>query len=257
MINPPQTCQLEPWTLKGVKVWQANNAIAYPEMIARQTSPHYLEAREHIWEQRKRTYGPRLWNGIVYTVEKLNSKNDNLSLVLGQCEYKDILIKEELGAEHVAAHYGKDCVSPHLVICVIPITSDGLLALSIVGDGTIQEPGLVDLFGGTANCDEVAVSCFQDLSVQAVHELSEEAGLSSSLGDLTPWLLAGYDYKYTLIYQFHLQVSSTKLQVTLAESEVASILLVDPKEISSLTKRRCSLELQLLCYLLEDLKYEL
>lgn len=105
------------------------------------------------------------------------------------------MIKEKYGADRIATEYGEGLFAQHLIVCVIPITSDGFFIFPIVGDGTVQESGLIDLFGGTANQDEIAVTDFQDLSRFALHELKEEAGWSESCGRLKPWLLVSYDCK--------------------------------------------------------------
>lgn len=241
----------------NIKAWRANTANICTSDVRSQMSEVYLEKRELVWEKKKQTFRDCLWNGRVYTIDRIESINSSLSLYLGQCEYKDIIFKETLGLERIANDFGNNAIVQHLVICVVPITLDGLLVLSEVGDQTIQEQGLIDVFGGSANCDEVTVSCFDDLSKFAFKELNEEAGWSSSSGYLKPWLLVAYNGKFTLFYNFSLYDASTSMKVKLAQAEVASVLLANKNNFFALKNRRCSLEVEVLRHLLKDLKYEL
>lgn len=238
------------------QVWGLNNASLCHSQSRRVQCSEYIKAREKVWNEQKILYGSRLWNGVVYTIDRLEGQGD-VVLYLGQCEYKDIMIKESFGADLIATHYGESCVVQHLIICVVPITSDGLFVLSIVGDGTIQQSGMIDLFGGTANQDEVAVNDFHDLSKFALLEIKEEAGWSESCGRLKPWLLAKYNHKYAMFFQFQLNVSSTNLKTTLEKSEVSSILIATRADIAEMITEYCSVELRVFSLIIKDSNYEL
>lgn len=240
---------IDTWKLDNVQISEEHSTNSLPTC--------YLQGRELLWIAKKNELGDRLWNGIVYTIEQIGSVDGKLSLDLGRCEYKDILFKEAIGVQELLDTYGKNCLLQHLIVCVIPITTDELLILSEVGGGTSQQRGLVDLIGGTANRDEVNALCFDDLSQFAFRELKEEIGLGAEDGCLRPWVLVGYSGRFALLYTFHLYVSSQDLKYTLNEEEVASLVFVTREALLKNTNREHSLEIRVLRELLGDSGYDL
>lgn len=240
-----------------IDFWKVDNVQLHEANRTSSLSSAYLEKRELIWTSRKNTLGDRLWNGSVYSITSIDSVDGRLDLHLGQCEYKDILIKDSIGPQQVIDIYGKDSLFQHLIISVVPITSDGYFVLSKVGSETLHQQGLTDLIGGTANCDEVSVSCFADFSRFALNELEEEIGITTSTGCLTPAVLLRYSGRFNILYTFSLSKSSSEIKFSLNKTEVASVLLVKIKDILEETKQLCSHEVEALRELLRNGKSDL
>lgn len=138
----------------------------------------YRQERDACWEDLRVRHGERLWNGTVCTVRRVAVADGVLSLQLSQCEYKDILFKNHRGPERVIAAHGPGSIDAHACTTILPLTASDRALLGVVGEGTVQEPGLADIIGGTLNLDEGPIDGIDDVLSRTLEELAEESGLA-------------------------------------------------------------------------------
>jgi hypothetical protein len=144
--------------------------VAYP--------PDYLHERERAWERVKAIHGAHLWNGRIWTVRGAQARDGKLVLSTSACEYKDIVFKQEAGAGGVARRFGPDCLHVHGFTAAVPVTRDGYGYFGVVGRGTLQQEGLLDLIGGSLNLDERSLDTIGDVMMMTIEELEEEADIA-------------------------------------------------------------------------------
>jgi hypothetical protein len=146
----------------------------------------YLEEREEVWREEKRTYGDSLWNGAVSTIQGVCVTGKSVSIRTGQCEYKDIVFKKRVGPCAVRRRFGLTSFPVHAFTAALPVTEDGRVILGVVGGGTISPEGAIDLIGGTLNLDEHAIASFDDIQEFTARELRQETGLRVAASDCAP-----------------------------------------------------------------------
>jgi hypothetical protein len=157
-----------------------------PDLDPIERSREYLEERERVWQEKKNAYGDRLWNGRVCTVRSISVKDRAVVLRLSACEYKDILFKKQLGWMELQRRFPGEPVDIHAFTAALPITDDGQAVFGVVGRGTVQSEGLLDLIGGTLNIDEHPISSFDDIKQTTAREFEEEAGAHIPIAQWEP-----------------------------------------------------------------------
>ena len=128
----------------------------------------YLTEREKVWqvkmEEAVKT-GAQLWNGEVYTLDKLIQwTDDQILLNLGTCEYKDILYRiyqRSQSTEYLLNHP----VLQYLTVCCIPVTTDDRFVFGIRSGQTAVMQGSLSLIGGTLNKDKKKFTNFRTFSL--------------------------------------------------------------------------------------------
>ena len=70
---------------------------------------------------------------------------------------------------------------------VLPVDAGGKLLLGRVGALSIQEPGQLDLIGGTLNADEMTLQTLHALREFSIREFLEETGVRLSSRDVRLW----------------------------------------------------------------------
>ncbi len=164
----------QPWVLL---LDQPPRAVRWQVVAPVEHGEAYLQEREACWEELRARHGDRLWNGTVCTVRRVAVDDGVLSLHVSQCEYKDILFKNHRGPARVLAAHGAGSVEAHAFTAILPLDARGRAVLGVVGEGTVQQPGLADIIGGTLNLDEGPIAGIDDVLARTLEELSEESGL--------------------------------------------------------------------------------
>ena len=127
----------------------------------------YVSEREEVWNrelERAEETGIDIWNGIVYTIEELLQPDEEiLHIVLGSCEYKDIIFRIVKGRPNIINEYGISHLPKYITLDCIPVTKDGKFVFGIRGNSTLPDGGCIGLIGGTANKDEMEIRGFDDL----------------------------------------------------------------------------------------------
>lgn len=167
----------------------------------------YLNFREAFWLACKQKYGDKLWNGTVCTVETIRVKDQKIILEMGKCEYKDIMYKNQVGLEKFKA-FGLGRLIAHSFTCILPILKNKQIVLGVVGAGTVQSPGLIDIIGGTLNLDEKPITSFENIQQMTVNELQEETGMKISLLQLIPYSINYHDGCCFFLFVVKMQTDS-------------------------------------------------
>jgi 8-oxo-dGTP pyrophosphatase MutT (NUDIX family) len=142
-------------------------------------SADYLRGREQAWDRARHVHGDKLWNGRVCTVRGISVREGAVELSLSVCEYKDIIFKKDMGARALADLFGRGSVDFHAFAAAVPFTNDEGIVLGVVGGGTVQPEGVLDLVGGSMNVDEQPIVEFDDIRRALARELEEEAGIEA------------------------------------------------------------------------------
>lgn len=177
-------------------------------------SPGYLSERERIWQsrtQRAASRGDQLWNGEAYVVAHIfQPDEENISVQLTTCEYKDIVMRQELGAAGIASAFGKEHVFRFVTVDCIPVTSDGYGVFGVRARGTQVNAGWVGLIGGTLNRDEQTVQNAGDLEEFMIRELVEETSMPRPRS-IRLYALNLFREKYEFLYTFRLEETASQI----------------------------------------------
>ncbi|AVR98924.1 hypothetical protein [Pseudoduganella armeniaca] len=168
VVGQPWAYLPEPGTA-AVEIRQAAQAF--------EPSPAYLAAREEAWQAKARAQGRNLWNGPIYTAEAIHVEGGRHVLEIGRGEYKDIVFKRAVGARYIEQTFGAAHVRRHMFTALLPMDGAGNGLLGVVGSLTIQQPGILDLVGGSLGADEFELSSLQSIKQFTLTEFEEETGV--------------------------------------------------------------------------------
>ncbi|UTY57082.1 NUDIX hydrolase [Massilia sp. erpn] len=147
----------------------------------------YIAQREACWASECARLGKNLWNGVVYSTESIHWENTRLIVELGLVEYKDIVFKRVRGAETIADTFSPAAVKRHMFTAVMPVDAEGKVLLGRVGALSIQDPGLLDLVGGSLNTSELDLQTLDSIREFSTLEFVQETGVSLAPKDLRLW----------------------------------------------------------------------
>lgn len=193
----------------------------------KQLSPAYLQDREQVWalyQERSLQEGWHLHNGSVYTIEEFREIESGTQIVMGMCEYKDIIFKLHRGHLSVIEQYGKEHAFNHIVVAGILMTKDDKFIFGERKASKDKEKGTIDMIGGTLNADEMSVATFSDFAAFFVREVYEETGLRVQPGETKLITIHHYSGKFEFVYLVKLNQLSAHLHLNPTNDEFERIL---------------------------------
>jgi hypothetical protein len=195
------------------------------------TDKDYLDVRERLWEKKlkdAKEKGRQLFNGKVYTVEKLVSgKDDEIIISMSVCEYKDIIL-------NLAYLNGETDMQPFYqhsyVLCLIK-TIDDYYIFTETGSTMLVGAGRIDLIGGTLNQDEAVLTEFGDIRKFILKEIEEESGLQLE-GQLDLIAIGHFNLKFGFTFQLKIDMTKDELLSKVNLSEINALIALRKSEIT-------------------------
>jgi 8-oxo-dGTP pyrophosphatase MutT (NUDIX family) len=219
----------------------------------RNLSADYLVKRDEYWNYRAplaQSLGKQLWNGEVYTVEKIDFRFPlQAKIYLSTCEYKDILFARDYGLEKVAQEFGVDSIQSYITVCCIPVTAGDRFVLGIRGGNTAVSEGALGLIGGTVNKDEMQVNSLNHLKEFMAREIEEETAIPVILERLKLFCLNYYFGKYEFIYRYSLPESIKNINFFHKSGEFSSLKELSLSEVLSFNRPMLDAVVQSKAYL--------
>lgn len=152
----------------------------------RPTTPAIEERIAATWLEElelARRHGRLLYDGRLARLVRVNFADDAAEWVLGPTTYRDFLGTNLRHAEDAMRAGGPECLSNALGVSILPVTSDGYVALGLRSERVAQHGGMVHPFGGMVEPDDGTPPnggqghpC-PDIFAAAGRELMEETGL--------------------------------------------------------------------------------
>jgi 8-oxo-dGTP pyrophosphatase MutT (NUDIX family) len=198
-------------------------------------SENYLREREIVWQKhldKAKNAGKSVWNGIIYTLEDIiQTDEQNLHLVLGTCEFKDIVFRINKGVSQIIEKYGISHINKYITLDCIPVTNDGKFIFGIRGKTTNVASGSIGLIGGTANKDEMLIKSEKDLSSFMIMEIEEETNIKVQEENLFLFSINQFNGKYEFLYLLELDIDSHSVRSLHKEGEFSDLICLTAREL--------------------------
>ncbi len=205
--------------------------------VNKSLSEAYIEERELIWLERiskTKKLGKSIWNGTIYTIEKLiQIDEENIYIVMGDCEFKDIVFRISKGVPYIIEKYGVSHVPIFITLDCIPITTDGKFVFGLRGNNTNVENECIGLIGGTANKDEMEIHSIEEFSQFMVKEIEEETLIKVRDNKLSLFSLNQFNSKYEFLYTLQLDISSENIHQIHKNDEFTDLLCMSKTEVEN------------------------
>lgn len=173
------------------------NQLAVQPVDRREKPSDYLKERDATWDaqmERVLARGGKMWNGEVYTLEDIFTPGEEqVTLRMSTCEYKDLVFRMLKGDEAITARYGGEYLARFVGVSVVPVTRDGRFVFGMRADRPEQGEPPIGGIGGTLNKDEMEIHSFTDIRLHMLHEIQEETRLECQAEELRFFgLMAAY-----------------------------------------------------------------
>ena len=198
-------------------------------------SDKYIDEREEVWKRelmKAKESGKAIWNGIVYTIEEmLQPDEETLHIVMGSCEYKDIIFRIVKGRPNIVKEYGLSYMPKYVTLDCIPVTRDGKFVFGIRGNSSLPDGGSIGLIGGTANKDEMEINSGADFGKYMISEIEDETRILVDENKLSLYSINQFNAKYEFLYRLSLDMDSSEISKYNKEGEFVELLCLSAEEI--------------------------
>lgn len=199
------------------------------EFIETSKTPHSLAYQHTVnqhWDKQITLKQGKLWNNQVLSITKISLLNQKLSVYYTYTEYKDILYKQQVGLNFLRHHFPND-IENHSFTAILPQLEYQYL-WGVVGNGTIQAEGLIDIIGGSVEFEPNF--SWQKLQQKTCAELREETNLVIAPNNITNFTLNYFDGCVFFLFKTPLiKAQFESLQVD--KLELKQVITAEPNEL--------------------------
>lgn len=201
----------------------------------RQFSQRYIDFREKVWMEKVKSgkkAGKEFWNGKLYTLEGIIQYDlSDITITLGECEYKDYIVKKSSGPKVIEKRYGRSYLQIHCGLGILPVTKDGKYIFGIKKTTVTLEKDILGYISGVFNKDEMVVKSFEDIRKFAHKELIEESNIVVDSDELEFMHLNLFNAYAEFMFMVRLDICSDELQGIQKDDEFNEFVVMTRKEV--------------------------
>lgn len=213
--------------LSNIKIVDTDKKYSLPENLQQKS--------DKIWSEllvKSKARGTKVWNGVIYRLEKIQNKNDKTVLHLGEIEFKDHYSTSELTEKISKMPFNQ---RPNGIYTLALIkTKDNKYILGRRSIKTLWKSQLAPIGGGLSK-DELKVKNSTDLKKSIFKEIEEELNITKK--DIIKTRFLGIyvspTQRIAVAFKIFLNKSSSELRkIIKLNFEHESITFLNKKEVS-------------------------